>query len=100
MGNAVRVIDALGRTTTINYDPVLYRQPSVIDAAGRTTTITPDILGRVTSVTDPAGRQTAYEYDGNDRVKKETRNAHLSTGLRTVFETKYAFGFVVERKVG
>jgi RHS repeat-associated protein len=71
-GNAIRVIDALGRVTDTQYDDrnraVSVQAPSVWDAlAGASvrpsTQTTYDALGQVLTVTDPQGNVTTKHYD-------------------------------------
>ena len=75
------VTDPLGaaHTTTFAYSGA--DLISVTDALNRTTTLTPDAVGRVLSVRDPAGGQMSYDYDQLDRVKLITDALNHSTAL-------------------
>ncbi len=70
----VQQVDGLGRTirTTQNYSPTA--PLSAMDANLITATVY-DAGGRVTQVTDPAGRVTQYRYDLRDHLTGVTRNA-------------------------
>jgi RHS repeat-associated protein len=63
--------NALGDTTTYNYDTNGYRT-SVVDPLGGTTTFTYDAMGRVRTKTDVDGYTLTFDYDALDRLTKIT----------------------------
>jgi len=86
--NLTRIVDPLGRTTTLNYSNQIdltsisqtdefgfqsivaqfaynsrHRPLMYVDAAGQPTTYTYNAAGQTTSVTTPLGQTTQYQYD-------------------------------------
>ena len=60
--NITKIIDKLGRVTTLSYD-ARGNLISVTDALNQTTTLAYDTFGELTSSTDPLGHTTRMEYD-------------------------------------
>ncbi|MBX3742522.1 MAG: hypothetical protein KF712_16165 [Akkermansiaceae bacterium] len=78
-GNPTRVIDRLGKITEMVYDSSnrVIRETKIItdngnDSDDLVTAIAYDAAGRITSVTDPAGKTTTYDYTPGGRVYKTT----------------------------
>jgi len=73
----VQQVDGLGRvvTTTQNYSPTA---PLAATDATLITATVYDAAGRVTQLTDPAGRVTQYGYDLRDHLTRVVRNARAA----------------------
>ena len=70
-GNVTAVTNALGNTTSYEYD-ALNRQTAIIDSLSETTTTTYDPEGNILSLVDPSGNATTYTYDEVYRLTEET----------------------------
>jgi RHS repeat-associated protein len=76
------VTDAEGRVTQYGYEGPTMRLISRVEDAGRlklTTRYTYDAVGNQTSVTDPRGNTTTYEYDTRRLVTRITPPAPFNT---------------------
>jgi RHS repeat-associated protein len=67
--------DALGHTTTYEYDDVTGNLKKVIDAEGRETTFTYEPTGQVKTITNAAGAVT-YTYRHGEQVSVENSSGH------------------------
>ena len=78
MGNVLSVTDALGRTTTFQYDTMNRKVaesdplPNSMAVTAPTTTWTYDADGNMLSETDPLGNTTSTSYDGWNRAVSTT----------------------------
>ncbi len=114
----VRVTDALGRATDIQYDrvamgcDVVDKPTRIIDPAGRITAMEYDSRQRLTHMTDAKGQVTQYEYnlrgdltaltdaenhrsqffyDGNGRLVRQERPSSAGNGTVVTEITRYSF---------
>jgi RHS repeat-associated protein len=55
-------------TTTFTYDPQFQELATVTDPLGHTTTFSYDTSGNLTSVTDPLNHQTSMTYNGDGQI--------------------------------
>jgi RHS repeat-associated protein len=63
VGHTLAITDALGQTTSLDYDLGSNLPRAVTDAIGRVRRFEYDAMGNVTRATDPAGNATAFTYD-------------------------------------
>lgn len=72
LGNRIRVTSLDGTanasTITFTYDPLFQEMATVTDPLGHTTTFGYDTSGNLTSVTDPLSHQTSLSYNGDGQV--------------------------------
>jgi RHS repeat-associated protein len=72
LGNRIRITSLDGTanasTTTFTYDPLFQEMATVTDPLGHTTTFSYDTSGNVTSVTDPLNHQTSLTYNGDGQI--------------------------------
>ncbi|HET9703531.1 MAG TPA: PKD domain-containing protein, partial [Vicinamibacterales bacterium] len=92
-GRVLATIDARGHRTDHEYDAagrrVRTRQPAVVDATSGTerrpeTIYEHDGAGRISSIVDPNGRRTSFEYDGMGRLLR--REAADGTAREYVYD--------------
>ncbi len=62
--NLTKLTDASGAVRTYTYEPIFNRLTSVADPLGHVTTFEYDGQGNLTGVVDPLGKRTAIAYDG------------------------------------
>jgi RHS repeat-associated protein len=65
IGRLLSISDRNGNTTTLTYSGSYANGTSITDKNGRITTLTPDSNGKITGVTDPAGRTYTIAYSGS-----------------------------------
>jgi RHS repeat-associated protein len=71
-GNIISAADALGNFTLFGYDSYSLHLASIANALNHTVTATHNSsTGLLTSITDPKGNTTSYEYDVLGRVTKK-----------------------------
>jgi RHS repeat-associated protein len=72
LGNRIRTTYLDGTTnastTTFTYDPLFQEMATVTDPLGHTTTFGYDTSGNLTSVTDPLNHQTSLTYNGDGQI--------------------------------
>lgn len=69
-GNLYRWIDPVGLVTTLNYSAG--KLASVTDPAGRVTAFEHDSSGNLMTITDPDGSSRVFDYDADHRMTGET----------------------------
>ncbi|RYD37204.1 MAG: RHS repeat protein, partial [Verrucomicrobiaceae bacterium] len=86
LGNITRVTDRNGNITEMTYDSEnrVVREAKLVTDNGNyaddlVTSIIYDVVGRTTSITDPLGKTTSYEYTPGGRVSKKTDSAGRET---------------------
>ncbi len=88
-GNLTRIVDPLGRTTSMSYD-ALDRLIALTDPAAGLTRFDYDLRDEIAGVTDPRGLTTTYQRDGLDNLHSQaspdtgtTENTHDDAGNLT-----------------
>ncbi|MDX1999918.1 MAG: RHS repeat-associated core domain-containing protein [Thermoanaerobaculia bacterium] len=71
-GQVAAVTNALGHTTTFEYESIFATLTRVTDALGNSASAAVDELGRVVSVTDARGHGTSYDYGEHGLVEAVT----------------------------
>ena len=81
IGRLVKVTDALGRVTSMEYD-ALSRLKKETDAQQGTTNYQYNVHDQITQVTDALGNVTTYQYDDFGRKTSEQSSARGKTNYR------------------
>ena len=63
-GNVTRMIDRLGHSMQVEYDPVFNNPTKITDKNGKVTIYTYDTHGNLTAKTNALGQTTTFTYDG------------------------------------
>ena len=79
LGNVLTNTDSLGNVYTSTYDPTFSRVTSLTDPTGAVSTYQYDGNGNLTAVTDPRGNQTTVMYGGFGLPSSITDAAHQTT---------------------
>ncbi len=71
-GEVAKEVDALGKVTSIDFDPATLLPTQVTNSLGQTESYTYSAEGNLLSVTDPAGNTTSYTYGIDNQITSMT----------------------------
>jgi RHS repeat-associated protein len=84
IGQVAQQTDANSNTEQRDYD-ALGRLTKITDAIQGVTELTYDVHGNLIRVTDPEGRETKFEYNGNNQVVAEERSPEAGQVSRRTY---------------
>lgn len=94
LGNMTQQVDAAGMVTSFTYDPVFSNVTSITRAGSRITQYVYDSHGNLVKLIDANGDVTAYSYDALGQLKSKTEPNGVASGVLGSYTTQFAYNDV------